>query len=120
VFGIMVRSPESKPARFWKALFLTAQIVVLLGCVYDTVGALCYNYYSSHGIAWSSGHITVRIIGFGERFLKPMLWSFIASEFVLLVVSVFFMWSTLRKTAIRAWGMGLLALVYVAVFVKWR
>jgi hypothetical protein len=113
-------APESKPFRIWKALFIAAQIVALLGCLFDTVGAFSYNYYSSHGISWSSGHITVRIIGFGERFLKPMLLSFIASEFILLVVSIFFMWSALRKAALRAWAVGLLSLVYVAAIVKWR
>jgi len=113
-------APASNSYRIWKGVFFAAGAIALLGCLYDTIGALCYNYYSSHHIMWRSGHISVRIIEFGEPLLRPMLWSFIAAECALLIVSPCFMWSALRSTAVKAWVVGLLALVYVIFCVSWH
>ena len=113
-------APKSNSYRAWKGIFLTAEAIALLGCLYDTIGAICYNYYSTHHIMWRSGHISVRLLEFGEPFLRPILWSFIGALLILLIVSPFFMWSSLRSAAVKAWAIGLVALVYVAFFVSWH
>src|SRR5262249_27300958 len=112
-------SPESNSYRVSKGLLIAAEAVAVLGCLYAAIGAICYRYYSRHGIYWGSGHISVRILGFGESFLRPMLFSFAAASLVLLIISPFFMWSPLRRFAIKAWIIGLLALGCAGYFASW-
>jgi hypothetical protein len=104
-------APNSKSYRAWNRVFLISEVLALLGCAYAIIGAICYRYYSNHHIMWRSGHISVRILEFGETFLRPMFWSFIGALLVLLILSPFFLWSSLRPAAVKAWSIGLLALV---------
>jgi hypothetical protein len=112
LLGIMC-APKSKSYRAWKGLFLTAETFALLGCLYALTWIVSYRYYSRHGIFWSSQHISVRLIAFCEHWMRPMLWSFIAALLILLIVSPFFVWSSLRPAAVKAWIIGVVALACV-------
>jgi|SRR5882724_519837 len=108
---------KSNTHRALKGLFFTAEAFALLGCLYAVTGVICYRYYSKHNIYWSSQHISVRIMSFGEPFMRPMFYSFAAASFILLIVSPFCMFSRpLRPTAVKAWIIGALALICVGYF----
>lgn len=108
-------APKSNSYRFWQILFVIAEVLALVGCLYAAIGAICYRYYSGHGIPWATQHISIRIIQFGEPWLRPMFWSFVASVLLLLLVSPWFMWSApLRRTALKAWIIGTLSFLCVA------
>src|SRR5262245_26641298 len=102
-------APESNSYRAWKGVFLTAESIVLLGCLYALTWIVSYRYYSRHGIYWSSQHISVRLIAFCEHWVWPMLWSFIGALLILLIVSPFFVGSSLRRAAVKAWIIGAMA-----------
>src|SRR3954462_7397427 len=108
-------APESNSYRAWKGVFLTAETFALLGCLYALTWIVSYRFYSKNHIPWATNHISVRLIRFCEQWLHPMIYSFAAASFILLIVSPFFMFSRpLRPTAVKAWIIGALALVCVA------
>ena len=113
-------APKSNSYRAWKGLFLAAEAFALFGCLYALTWFFSYRYYSRHSIFWSSQHISVRLIALCEQWLHPMLYSFVAASFVLLIVSPFFMFSRpLRPTAVKAWIIGAFALVCVG-YIVWK
>ncbi len=105
-------APASNFIRAVQWLLLTAEAVALLGCLYGVTWSISYRYYSKHHIFWASNDISVRLIAFCEQWLRPMFWSFIGALLVLLLISPFFMWSPLRRSAIKAWVIGALAFLY--------
>ena len=113
-------APKSNSYRVLKGLFLAAEGLALLGCLYAITGAICYRFYSKNHIYWSSQHISVRIMRFGEPFLRPMFFSFAAALLILLIVSPICMFSRpLRPAAVKAWVIGALALTCVGYFLSW-
>ena len=113
-------APKLNSHRVWKGLFLTAEALALLGCLYDIIGAICYRFYSKNHIPWAADHISVRILRFGEPFLRSMFFSFAAALLILLIVSPICMFSRpLRPAAIKAWIIGALSLVCVGYFASW-
>src|SRR5437899_2518251 len=97
--GIMC-APKSNSYRAWKGLFLTAEAFALLGCFYALTWMFSYRFYSKNHIPWATNHISVRLIRFCEQWLNPMIYSFIAALLILLIVSPFFMRSSLRSAAV--------------------
>src|SRR5258706_12659441 len=111
-------APKSNSYRAWKGLFLAAEAFALFGCLYALTWFFSYHFYSKNHIPWATDHISVGLIRFCEQWLHPMLYSFVAASFVLLIVSPFFMFSMpLRPTAVNAWSIGALALVCVEYIV---
>src|SRR3954471_21855477 len=112
-------APESNSYRAWKGVFLTAETFALLGCLYALTWIVSYRFYSENHIPWATNHISVRLIRFCEQWLHPMIYSFIPALLVLLIVSPFFMRSSLRSAAVKAWIIGILALVWVG-YIVWK
>src|SRR5882757_3137944 len=106
-------APKSNSHRVWKGLFLTAEFFALLGSLYAVTWIISYRFYSKNHIPWATDHISVRLTRFCEHWMLPMFWSFVAALFILLLVSPFYMRSSLRTAAVKAWIIGLLALVCV-------
>jgi hypothetical protein len=115
----MMCAPGTNQHRAWKSLFLFAEALALLGCSYALAYFFSYRFYSQNHVPWATNHISVRIIRFCEQWLTPMLWSFLAALFILLLVSPFFTRSSLRSIAVKAWIIGVLALVFVG-FIVWK
>src|SRR5580698_8967269 len=101
----------------WKWLFLAAEAVALLGCLFGLTWSLSYRYYGKNGVFWASNEICVRLISFCEQWLRPMFWSFIAASLILLIISPFFMRSALRRAAFRAWVIGVLTFLCILLLV---
>jgi hypothetical protein len=100
---------------------IIAEAVALLGCLYGVTWSFSYRFYSRNHIAWASNDLSVRLIGFLEQWLRPMIWSFIGALLVLLLISPFLMWSPLRRPAIKAWVIGALAFLCAGslLFIGW-
>lgn len=83
--------------RRWKWLFWAAQGVVLLGCLWGIALKITWNYegkyHQGRGVVAQYLH----------QWLLPMVWFFIVASLFLLLVSPFFLRSSLRPVAIRAW-----------------
>jgi hypothetical protein len=109
-------APESNAYRTWKGLFLTAEGCLVLACLLAVTGKISYWYYSKNHITWASGHLSVRLLGFCEQWMRPIGLSFVASLLILLLVSPFFMWSPLRRAALGAWIIGFLGFVFAVLF----
>src|SRR5215467_10551071 len=99
----MMCTAKSSAHRVWKGIFLAADSVALLGALYATAWIVSYRFYCRHYITWASGHLSVRIIGFCEHWMIPMIWSFIPALLFLLIVSPFFARSALRPVAVTGW-----------------
>ncbi len=113
-------APESNSYRVWKGLLLTAEGLALAGCLYASIGAICYRFYSQNHIPWTADHISVRLLRFGEPFLRSMLALFVTALLILLIASPICMFSRpLRPAAVKAWIIGALALVWVGYFASW-
>jgi len=111
-------TPKSNSYRTWKWLFLTAEASVLLACLLAATGKFSYRFYSKNHIPWASDHISVRLLHFCEQWMRPISLSFIAALLILLIVSPFFMRSSLRRAAVSAWIIGFLGLAFAALFLN--
>jgi hypothetical protein len=106
---------KSNSDRVWKCLFLTAESFALLGFLYAATWIISYRFRSQNHIPWAADHISIRLERFCDQWMNPMLWSFIAALLILLLVSPFFMRSSLRPAAVKAWSIGALTLLGVGV-----
>jgi hypothetical protein len=106
-------TPSSTKAKTWRRLFLFAEICAVLGLAYGVVLQIFWRYDSGehpHMMA------TYR---FFSPMLMPVLYGFIAACTFLLLVSPFFLRS-LRSVAIRAWVVGVAALLGAGLFIFLR
>ena len=103
----------STKAKGLKLLFLFAEICAVLGLTYVVVLQIIWRYESGE-----HPHI-MATYRFLFPMLMPVLFSFIAACMFLLLVSPFFIRS-LRSVAIRAWVVGVAALLGAGLFVFLR
>jgi hypothetical protein len=106
-------APSSTKAKSWRRLFLFAEICAVLGLTYVVVLQLIWRFESGE-----HPHI-MATYRFLSPMLMPVLFSFVAACMFLLLVSPFFLRS-LRSVAIRAWVVGVAALLGAGLFVFLR
>jgi hypothetical protein len=98
----------------WKRLFLILEAFVILACVYGLTLKITWRY----NVGWHPYVMSVYRVLY--PLLRPMFFSFLAASVFLLLGSPFFLRS-LRSKAIRAWIIGVAALLCAGwlFFVLW-